>query len=383
MQTNALEQRRRFVRDYESGQWLLAELCDRFGITRPTAYKWLARYEELGEEGLEELSRAPHRCPHRVERSLEQKILAMRKRERKCGRKLRRMLETRHPGMAWPAVSTINAILDRHGMLHKRRPRRPKPPHPGTIPLETERPNQVWPADFKGQFRTGDGQYVYPLTITDHHSRRLLVCVALPSTRLAGVKPAFVRLFREVGLPEALRTDNGPPFASQGLLGFSELSVWCLQLGIAHQRIRPGCPQDNPTHERMHRELKKETTRPPAPHLRAQQRKFDRFQKRYNTDWPHDGIGGAVPDALWQPSPRPYPERIPPPEYPAHWEKRKVSIGGTFRLKGPQVFLSHALAKQVIGLEEVDDGIWNIIYYTTVLGRVDQRTGQITGAQMV
>jgi transposase InsO family protein len=272
----------------------------------------------------------------------------------------------------------VNEILDRHGMLHKNR-RRTKWQHPGASRLATSRANETWSADFKGQFRTFDTRYCYPLTVSDHYSRSLLLCKGLLSVKTEGVKPAFRGLFREVGLPEAIRTDNGAPFASTGIHGLCVLNVWWMQLGIVHQRITPASPQENGAHERMHRELKRETTRPPASNLRGQQRKFDLFRTRYNEERPHDGIGGQLPAQRWAPSPRPYPERIPSPEYPSHLEVRRVSTAGTFRLKGIQPFLSQALNGQDIGLEEVGDGCWSIVYYDTLLGRIDERTGTITG----
>jgi transposase InsO family protein len=237
----------------------------------------------------------------------------------------------------------------------------------------------VWPADFKGQFKTGDGRYCYPLTVTDHFSRTLLVCHGLLSVRTVDTKPVFRTLFRTVGLPDAIRTDNGPPFASTGIHGLSALNVWWMQLGIVHQRIPPSSPQENGTHERMHRELKRETTRPAARSLRAQQRRFAAFRTRYNEERPHEGIGDRTPASLWMPSPRAYPERIAPPIYAAHIEVRRVSTAGTFRLHAKQPFLSHALQNEDIGLEEVGDGIWNIVYYSTLLGKIDERTLQITG----
>jgi hypothetical protein len=215
--------------------------------------------------------------------------------------------------------------------------------------------------------------------LCQHFSRKLLLCKGLPSVKTEGAKPAFRRLFEEVGLPEAIRTDNGVPFASTGIHGLCALNVWWMQLGIVHQRILPASPQENGQHERMHRELERETARPPASNLRGQQRKFDHFQRRYNEERPHDGIDGQVPDERWEPSPRPYPERIAPPEYPSHLEVRRVSAAGTFRLKAKQPFLSNALADQHIGLEEVGDGVWNLVYYRTLLGKIDERTGQITG----
>ena len=378
MQTNAKDQRRGFVHDYESGQWSMTELCERYRVSRPTGYKWLERYAEEGDAGLEERSRAPDTCPHQTPTTVERRILALRATYGWGAKKLLQVLERRHPTGVYPARSTVNAILDRHGKLRKSR-RRKKWAHPGAAPLETERPNQVWPADFKGQFKTRDGKYCYPLTVTDHYSRKLLVCQGLLSVRTEGAKPVFRRLFREVGLPEAIRTDNGAPFASTGIHGLCELNVWWMKLGIAHQRIRPSSPQENGQHERMHKDLKRETTTPPAANLRGQQRKFDRFQHCYNEERPHDGIDGELPSERWEASPRPYPERLRPPEYPSHLEVRRVSHAGTFRLKAKQPFLSNALADESIGLEEAGDGVWNIVYYETLLGRIDERSKKITG----
>jgi transposase InsO family protein len=378
METNATEQKLGFARDYESGQWSMVELCERYGITRPTGYKWVSRYRDEGEAGLVERARAPYGCPHRTPARVEQLILAARKEYGWGAKKLLQVLRRRYPRLVWPARSTVNAILERHGKLHRNR-RRKKWSHPGAVPLETVRPNQVWPADFKGQFKMRDGTYCFPLTVTDHFSRSLLLCKGLRSVRTEGAKPVFRRLFREVGLPEAIRTDNGAPFASTGIHGLCEMNVWWMQLGIVHQRIPPSSPQENGAHERMHRELKRETARPPARNLRGQQRKFDRFRDRYNEERPHEGIEDQVPASRWEPSPRPYPERIAPPEYPGHMEVRRVSAAGTFRLKAAQPFLSNALHDEHIGLEEIGDGLWNIVYYRTLLGRIDERTGTITG----
>jgi putative transposase len=378
METNVWDERRRFVRDAATGHWSMTELCERYEVSRPTGYKWLARYRLEGDEGLRDDSRAPQSCPHRTAAEAEQLILAARRKFGWGAKKLRLVLTARHPTVGWPARSTINSILERHGLLHKQRRRRTWT-HPGAAPLLTARPNQVWPVDFKGQFKTGDGRYCYPLTVTDHFSRQVLLCHGLPSVRGVDARPLFRRLFRRVGLPEAIRSDNGAPFASTGIHGLSQLNVWWMQLGIVHQRIPPSSPQENGTHERMHRELKRETARPAAASVRAQQRRFDTFVHRYNTERPHDGIGGVPPASRWEPSPRPYPERVPSPEYPAHVEVRRVSTAGTFRLQSGQPFLSHALRGQDIGLEEVGDGIWNIVYYTTLLGRIDERTLMMTG----
>ena len=381
METDAGRQKLAFVKAYATGQWSMSELCERYGVSRPTGYKWLKRFMSAGEIGLLERSRVPDTCPHRTPTAIEQRLLRTRERYGWGATKLLQVLERRYPGIAWPSRSTANAILDRHGKLRKYRRRR-KWPHPGTVALQTERPNQIWPADFKGEFRTQDGRYCYPLTVTDHYSRKVLLCRALPSVSTTDAQPTFERLFRAVGLPEAIRTDNGAPFASRGLHGLCELNLWWMKLGIIHQRIRPASPQENGQHERMHRELKRETTRPSAATLRAQQRQFDRFRYRYNHQRPHDALNGELPATHWQPSPRPYPRRIGPPEYPSHFEIRRVSTAGTFRFKVKQPFLSNALADEYIGLEEVDDGIWNIVYYRTLLGRIDERTARITSLEV-
>jgi putative transposase len=378
METTAVEERAAFARDVLSGQWSMTELCERYGVTRPTGYKWVARYRTGGAEALTDRSRAPQHSPQRMAADLEALVLAARQQYGWGARKLLEVLRTRHPTRAWPTPSTVNALLDRHGLLRKQRRAR-RWTHPGVAPVHTEAANQVWPADFKGQFKTGDGHYCYPLTVTDHFSRALLVCRGLPSVRTRYATPVFRAVFREWGLPDAIRTDNGAPFASPGIHGLSRLSVWWMQLGIVHQRIRPASPQENGQHERMHRELKRETARPAASSARAQQRRFDAFRQRYNTVRPHEAIGYRTPASLWTASTRPYPERIAPPDYPAHLEVRRVSAVGTFCLHGRQPFLTRVLCGQDVGLEEVRDGIWNIVYYRTLLGRWDERTRRITG----
>jgi putative transposase len=376
METTVSDERARFVRDFESGHWSMTELCERYQVSRPTGYKWVERRE--GRAGFADRSHAPHRCPHRTSAKLEALIVAARREYGWGAKKLRQVLRTRYPTRPWPARSTFNEILDRHGLLRKNRRRR-KWTHPGAAPLHSERPNQVWPVDFKGQFKTGDGRYCYPLTVTDHFSRSLLACHALRSVATADAQPVFRALFRAVGLPEAIRSDNGAPFVSIGIHGLCALNLWWMQLGIVHQRILPASPQENGTHERMHRELKRETTRPPSRSLRAQQRRFDAFRVRYNDERPHEGIGDCTPTSLWTPSGRPYPEHITPPAYPAHLEVRRVSSAGTFALHGQRPFLSEVLSGQDIGLEAIDDGIWNIVYYSTLLGKIDERSRLITG----
>ena len=375
METNALNERRRFVRLYRSGLWSMTELCERLAISRPTGYKWVARWQAEGEAGLTARSSAPQ-APAQTDAALVALVVAARAQYRWGATKLLHVLRRQYPSHAWPTGSTINAILDRHGLLRKQRRVR-RWPHAGAAALETTAPNEVWPADFKGQFKTGDGVSCYPLTVTDHCSRAVLLCRGLPSTHGAAVRSAFETLFRAVGLPDAIRTDNGAPFASTGVHGLTPLNVWWMQLGIVHQRIRPGYPQGNGTHERMHRELKRETAVPAAATARGQQRRFDAFRRRYNEERPHEALGHRCPAAVWQPSSRAYPARVPPPAYPARWEVRRIRASGSLTFRGHDLFVSHALQGLDVGLDEVADGIWNIVFYRTVVGRLDARAGHI------
>lgn len=379
METSVREQREQFVEEYAGGRWTMTALCARFGISRPTGYKWWARYVAEGTEGLTERSRRPAHCPHQTAARLEERIIAARREYGWGAKKLRYVLAQRAPQTGWPARSTINDILDRHGLLQKRR-RRARWPSPPSSALQTTRPNQIWPADFKGQFKLGTGQYCYPLTITDHFSRQVLACAGLRHPNTRETRQVFARLFHEVGLPEAIRTDNGQPFCSTGLQGLSALSVWWMQLGIVHQRIRPARPQDNGTHERMHRELKRETARPAAATARAQQQRFNAFRRRYNEERPHEALGQQPPASKWVASPRPYPRRLRPPDYPAHLEVRRVCGAGTITFQARAIYLTQALRGQAVALEEIDEGLWTVQYYQTVLGTLDEPTGTITSA---
>ena len=381
METDPKKQRQHFYRDYLSGQWSMSELCDRYQISRPTGYKWIDRLETEGLKAVDDRCRAPNRHPNRTPEHVECEILVLREKYGWGATKLRQIMKRRHPSRSLPARSTVNALLDRHGQLRKNRRRRSWK-HPGAVRLETAGPNEIWPADFKGQFKTGDGKYCYPLTVTDHYSRMLWLCKALRSVRTEGAKPAFRALFRKHGLPDAIRTDNGAPFASTGIHGLCERNVGWMKLGIVHPRIRPSNPQQNGQHERMHKDMKREATRPPAANLAKQQRQLDLFQHRYNHERPHEALDGDFPAERWQPSKKEYSGRLRQPEYPGHFEVRRVSSCGTFRLSG-QYFLSNALEGEAIGLEEVGDAVWNIVYYNTVLGRIDLQTGKITGSENV
>jgi putative transposase len=332
LETSPVEQRERFIRDHRLDLYAMAELCARYGISRKTGYKWLTRYAEGGRAGLCDRSRAPHHCPHRIPRDIAAVICAARRQHPSWGpAKLLAWLRPRQPGMDWPAISTAGDLLARRGLVKKRRRRR-RYQHPGVVPPTTAQPNDLWTADFKGHFRTRDGIYCYPLTIADQHTRYLLACHGLLSTKGHGVRPVFDRLFREYGLPRAIRTDNGVPFATTGIHGLSQLNVWWLRLGIQHQRILPAHPEQNGAHERMHKTLKGEACRPPRATLVTQQRAFHTFRRLYNDQRPHEALQDRPPAALYRPSPRAYSGTLPPVEYPGHFLVKRVTNAGTIRL---------------------------------------------------
>lgn len=380
LETAPVEERIQFITDALSDRFTMSELCARYGVSRRTGYKWLARYEEEGRRGLRDRSRAPHHCPHRIEAEIAERICALRRQHPYWGaRKLLRILATRHPRVGdWPAASTAADLLARRGLVLKRRRRRPHQ-HPGVVAPTTAAPNDLWTADFKGQFRTGNGVYCYPLTIADQHTRFLLTCHGLLSTETVTAKPVFERAFREYGLPRAIRTDNGVPFATPAIHGLSYLNVWWMRLGIQHQRIHPGRPQQNGAHERMHRTLKREAIRPVRRTCAAQQHVFDAFRGEYNDVRPHEWLNQETPASCYAASPRVYSARPPALEYPGHYLVKKVTTGGTFRLQHKLLYIANALVDQFIGLEETDDGVWSIYFNTVLIATLDERDYIIRG----
>jgi putative transposase len=372
-ETDPMKERVQFIAAYLSEVYSMTELCERFGIRRNTGYKWVRRYTEQGVVGLQEKSRAPHRCPQRISAEVEAALLEAKRAHPHWGpRKLLPFLARHRPALTFPAASTAGALFQRAG-LSQSCTRRRRHRHPGAIPLQAEAPNAVWTADFKGQFRTGDGFYCYPLTVADAYSRFLLSCSARLSTKQVEARPIFERLFHEYGLPEAIRTDNGAPFATPAFCGLSKLSVWWIKLGIRHQRIAPGRPEQNGAHERMHRTLKAEATRPPERHQHAQQVRFDCFCREYNEERPHEALDYRTPASVYQPSTRPMPTILPQPAYPGHYLVRRVSNAGTFRFQARQLFISDTLLQEEIALEETGDGIWSIYFYEVLLARLNER----------
>ena len=375
-----MDERLHFVRDALSDRFTMSALCARYGVSRRVGYKWLARYDTDGRRGLVNRSRAPHHCPHAIAPRLAELFVAAREAHPYWGaRKLLKVLTNKHPRIrTWPAASTVADLLARRGLVQHRRRRRASV-HPGVVRPDTAAPNDLWSADFKGEFRTGDGLYCYPLTIADQHTRFLLTCHGLLSTKTVTARPVFERAFRDYGLPLAIRTDNGVPFATQAIHGLSYLNVWWMRLGILHQRIRPGCPQENGAHERMHRTFKREAIKPVRRSCRAQQRNFDAFQTEYNTERPHETLHQETPGSQYRASRRPYPERLPPLEYPGHYQVKKITTGGTFRFHNRLLYLANSMVDQHIGLEEIDDGIWAIHFNTILLATFDERDYIITG----
>ena len=375
-ETCAMDERLMFIGECLRGELPMRALCERYGISRKTGYKWLERYRSDPVDGLLERSRAPLHPANGLCAELTNRIVALRRKYPHYGpRKLLVELWRRHPAEQWPAASTIGDLLRREGLSEPRRRRANATPV--TRPFsEVAAPNDAWCADFKGWFRTADGERCDPLTISDAYSRFLLTCrIVDPTTE--GVQPWFDRAFREVGLPRAIRTDNGPPFASTGAGGLSRLSVAWLKLGIKLERIDPGAPQQNGRHERLHRTLKDQTSRPPAATARAQQKRFDRFREHYNHERPHEALGQETPASHYTASPRRYPDRIEEPWYDCDHAVRRVRTTGEIKWGGEFVFVSEALVGEPVGIAETKDGDWIVRFADIDLGLIDRQAKKL------
>jgi transposase InsO family protein len=366
-----MEEKLRFVFEYELGERSMAELCQRYEVSRETGYVWLRRYRVAGVAGLVERSRAAHRHANQTPEEIERTILELRQAHMRWGpRKLKHILERDEPGRRWPAASTIGALLKREGLVVGRKKRWRTAPY--TAPLaHADQVNRVWCADFKGWFRTGDGERIEPLTLSDARSRYLLRCQAVEKTDTARVQAVFEAAFREYGLPEAIRTDNGAPFASRALAGLSRLAVWWIKLGITPERIAAGHPEQNGRHERLHRTLKQEAAQPPAANRRQQQQALDRFRQEYNEVRPHEALGMRTPASVYQPSVRKFPARVPEPEYPTSMLVRTVRLKGHFRWKKQDVFLSEVLWGEPVGLLPEDERWFTLYFAQLPLARFD------------
>jgi len=365
-----MNERLRFIAKVLDGE-AMSDVCRAFGISRKTGYKIFSRYQEHGAEALTDRSRRPVRYANQLPPQIESLIVTFKREKPHWGaRKIRELLLRRLPGdIRLPAKSTIHAVLHRHGLVKGLR--RPRSRATGTPLSPGLAPNDLWCADFKGEFKLGNGHYCYPLTVTDHASRYLLLCEALDSTREGLAITAFEQLFLERGLPAALRSDNGVPFASpNALFNLSKLSVWWLRLGIGIERIRPGRPQQNGRHERMHLTLKKEATRPPGMNSLQQQARFDAFVDEFNTERPHEALAMKTPAEAYAPSPRPY-RGLPDLRYPLHDRDVLVTACGSICMHRKKINISCVLAGQRVGIKEVDEGIWIVSFMHYDLGYID------------
>lgn len=382
-ESSALQQRLAFITACHAGENSVAELCRQYDISRQTGYKWLKRFAADGEAGLQEKSRAPQHQFQQMLDEVSEEVLGLRRQHPRWGpRKLKAWLERKAPEIGWPAASTIGALLKREGLVIERRRRARTPGY--SEPLQhADKPNRVWCTDFKGWFQCGDGARCDPLTCTDAFSRFLLRVRAVAKTDGPHVRAVFEAMFREYGLPEAIRSDNGPPFASRAPGGLTRLSMWWLRLGIRHERIEPGCPEQNGRHERMHQTLKQETASPPRANLRQQQQSFAAFEREYNHERPHEALENRTPAEFYETSSREYPSRLPELEYPDGVLYRRISQQGSLKWKCERTFISEVLARELVGLLERDEEIFEVYYGPLLIGRLDGRRQRFQAAETV
>lgn len=352
--------------------------CERFGVSRQAAYEWLSKYEAGGMDSLATQSSAPHTCPHAVDAETVQLIIEAREQHPRWGpRKLKVWLEDTTPwDLDLPAPSTMGDIIKRAGLVPRKKRRR-RPARYASPFMHVAAPNDVWTTDFKGQFKLRDGNRCYPLTLADCFSRFLLRCDAYTSPSSA-IRSSFEKAFVEYGLPSAIRSDNGTPFAvTRAPGGLSTLSVWWVRLGIIPERIAPGSPWENGRHERMHRTLKDEATQPPQANRRQQQRTFDAFRREFNDERPHEALGQRVPSVMYTSSKRSYPRRLPELEYSIAHQLRRVSDAGVISWDGRRLFLSTVLSGEVVGLKQRSEAAWELYFGPVFLGVVDSSRSEL------
>jgi transposase InsO family protein len=371
---NAVEGRVALLREYETGVFSVSELCRRHGISRETFYVWKRRRESGEDRWFEDHSHATAHRPQRTADRIAERVIALRRQFRHFGpKKIKAVLTAEDPRVNWPAASTIGDILKRVGLVEAKRHRR-RAIAQGEIVAPAVEPNAEWAIDFKGWFRTRDGERCDPLTITDQWSR-YLIDVRIVAPTGAGVRGALARVFGEMGLPQAIRSDNGAPFGSRGAGGLSRLSVWFLRLGIEPRYIPPASPQDNGRHERMHRTLKAQTSRPAAASLDEQQARFDTFRQHFNEERPHEALGQTAPATQWQPPTRSLPERLDDPWYDADHQVRRVAHTGAIKWKSAWVFIGEAFTGELVGIAEHEPGCHIVRFCGCDLGVID-RGGQ-------
>ncbi len=377
-ESHLMDERIRFISRLLDGERMI-DLCREFGISRKTGHKFHKRYMAHGVRGLVDQSRAHSYHPHQTHKEIERLIVALRKSKPSWGpKKLKAKFETLQPGLKVPAASTIGAILGRYGIPSQKRRRRGKAYY-STALRESHAPNDIWCIDFKGQFRLGNGQYCYPLTVSDHFSRFLLGCESLENTKTAGAMASFEQIFGEYGLPKVIRSDNGAPFASAGLQGLSQLAVWFMRLGIELERIEPGHPEQNGRHERLHWTLKYEATRPPSYNQLQQQERFDEFRDEYNNDRPHEALQMKTPASIYAVSESKYPDFLEELEYPTHDITCRVNTSGmVYMEKGKRFYLSNSLSGENIGLREIKPKLWLVNFMDQDLGCFSEEQGVFT-----
>ncbi len=376
-ETKVFEEKLMFINDWLRQEYNLATLCKRYQISRPTGYALIKRYQAEGVGAFEARSKAPHHIPHKTSKLIEAELLRLKYRYPNWGPSMiKDFLEKESIEGSWPAASTIGDIYKRHGLVKQRKLRKRTAPH--SEPLRhCMASNHVWSADFKGQFKLKNGNYCYPLTITDNFSRFLFMCKALKSPNCNEVIKGYEQVFLEHGLPDAIRTDNGQPFAGLGIGGLTRLSIWLLKLGIMPERIEPGCPQQNGRHERMHRTLKEAAVFPKEKTLEEQQLLFDAFQTEFNTKRPHQALNGNRPAEIHVRSLRELPSKSPDIVYPDNFLIRKIKMNGIMKFAGKEYFVSELLHGEPVGLELIEEEKATIYFGQLKLGIVDSRVDKI------
>ena len=379
-ETHVEDQRLQFIAAHldEDAGWTMIDLCRCFGVSRKTGYKWVRRYEQGKLTALKDLSRAPHMHPNQVPAEIVRELIAVRKKHRTWGaRTILYRLQRDQPAQSWPAPSTITEILKRHGLVRARRRRRQRIGSAAQMLSVPTQANDVWGVDYKGWFLTRDGKRCNPLTVSDLHSRYLLECQRVEKQNTVCTQPIFVRLFREYGLPAAIRSDNGSPFGSTGLGGLTRLAVQWVKLGIRLERIVPGRPDQNGCHERMHLTLQRATACPPRANGRAQQRAFGIFRDEFNNQRPHHALNGDVPAQWYHPSPRAYPKQVAEIEYPSHFEVRRVRTSGEIQWRGEMIYVSHTLVGELVGLEMISERHWEMSFGPIRLAMLDAESRKL------